>query len=77
MSFGNRVRELRQAKNLTLRDLAKEVKVTFTYLSNNENQNLWFSEFSSDELIVRLAGVLNADQNQLLLLAEKTPTHFE
>ena len=39
MTFGSRIRELRQAKNLTLRDVAKKVKVTFTYVSKIENQS--------------------------------------
>lgn len=73
MNFGNRIRDLRQAKNLTLRDVAKRVKVTFTYLSKIENQKLSFGEFPSDDLIVRLARILGADPDELLLLAEKIP----
>lgn len=73
MTFGNRIRELRQAKNLTLRDVAKRVKVTFTYLSKIENQKLSFGEFPSDDLIVRLARILGVDPDELLLLAEKIP----
>lgn len=73
MTFGNRIRELRQAKSLTLRDVAKRVKVTFTYLSKIENQKLSFGEFPSDDLILRLARVLGADPDELLLLAEKIP----
>jgi len=73
MNFGNRIRELRQAKNLTLRDVAKRVKVTFTYMCKIENQKLSFGAFSSDDLIVRLARVLEADSDEMLLLAEKIP----
>lgn len=73
MTFGPRIRELRQAKELTLRDLAKSVKVTFTYLSKIENQKLSFGEFPSDDLIVKLARALDADPDELLLLAEKIP----
>jgi transcriptional regulator with XRE-family HTH domain len=73
MTFGERIRELRQVKNLTLRDLAKKVRVTFTYLSKIENQKLSFGEFPSDDLIVKLARVLDADPDELLLLAEKIP----
>lgn len=71
MTFGERIRELRQVKNLTLRDLAKKVRVTFTYLSKIENQKLSFGEYPSDDLIVKLARVLDADPDELLLLAEK------
>ncbi len=73
MTFGERVRELRLAKKLTLRALAKKVRVTFTYLSKVENQKLSFGEFPSDDLILRLARVLMADPDELLLLAEKIP----
>jgi HTH-type transcriptional regulator, competence development regulator len=73
MNFGNRIRELRHARNLTLRDLAKKVRVTFTYLSKVENQKLSFGEFPSNELIVKLASVLGADPDELLLLADKIP----
>ena len=73
MTFGERIRELRQVKNLTLRDMAKKVRVTFTYLSKIENQKLSFGEFPSDDLIVKLARVLDADADELLLLAEKIP----
>jgi transcriptional regulator with XRE-family HTH domain len=73
MTFGTRIRELRQAEGLTLRDLAKKVRVTFTYLSKIENQKLSFGEFPGDDLIVKLARVLEADPDELLLLAEKIP----
>jgi transcriptional regulator with XRE-family HTH domain len=73
MTFGTQIRELRQAKNLTLRDVAKKVKVTFTYVSKIENQKLSFGEFPSDEMILKLARALDADPDRLLLLAEKVP----
>lgn len=73
MSFGRRIREHRHAKKLTLRALAAKLGVTFTYLSKIENQKLSFGEFPSEELIVKLAGVLEADPDELLLLAEKIP----
>ena len=73
LTFGSRIRELRQAKSLTLRDLAKRVRVTFTYLSKIENQKLSFGEFPSNELIQRLARALGGDPDELLLLAEKIP----
>jgi len=53
--------------------VAKKVKVTFTYLSKIENQKLSFGEFPSVELILKLARALDADPDELLLLAEKIP----
>ncbi len=73
MSFGSRIRDLRRARNLTLRALAAKLKVTFTYLSKIENRKLSFGEFPSDELILKLARALDADPDELLLLAEKIP----
>jgi transcriptional regulator with XRE-family HTH domain len=73
MSFGSRVRQLRQSKGYTLRDLAALVGVTFTYLSKIENQKLSFGDFPSDELILKLANELKVDADELLLLAEKVP----
>ena len=73
MTFGERVRELRKAKNLTLRELAAKLKVNFTYLSKIENQKLSFGEYPSEDLIRKLAKVLGAEEDELLLLAQKIP----
>jgi HTH-type transcriptional regulator, competence development regulator len=73
MTFGMRVRQLRLGKNFTLRDLAKKVRVSFTYVSKIESQKLSFGEFPSNDLIIRLARALGADADELLLLAEKIP----
>lgn len=73
MTFGERIRELRKAKHLTLRDLAAKVTVTFTYLSKIENQRLSFGEYPSEDMIHKLAKVLNADEDELLFLAQKVP----
>ena len=73
MTFGERVRELRKAKNLTLRDVAAKVDINFTYLSKIENGKLDFSDYPSEKLIRKLAKVLGGDTDELLLLAEKVP----
>ncbi len=73
MTFATRIRELRKRKNLTLRDLASEVGINFTYLSKIENGKLDFSEYPSEKLIRKLATVLDGDVDELLLLAEKIP----
>lgn len=77
MNFGERVRELRKAKNLTLRELAVKVKVDFTYLSKIENQKLSFGEYPSEDLIHKLAKVLGGDVDKLLLLARKIPADIK
>ena len=73
MTFGERVRELRKAKNQTLRDVAAKVDINFTYLSKIENGKLDFSDFPSEKLIRKLAKALGGDVDELLLLAEKIP----
>lgn len=73
MRFGHRVRELRKAKNLTLRDLGLKVNVGFTYLSKIENGRLDFAEYPSDELIHKLAKALDTEADELLLMAKKIP----
>lgn len=73
MSFGERIRELRRGKQLTLRNLADDVNVTFTYLSKIENQKLSYGEFPSEDMILKLAKALDADSDELMLLAEKIP----
>jgi len=73
MIFGERVRQLRQAKDWSLRDLAAKVDVGFTYLSRVENERLNFGDYPSDALIHRLADALEADEEELLILAKKVP----
>ncbi len=73
MIFSDRVRSLRKAKGWSLRTLAEKVGVGFTYLSRVENQRLNFGDYPSDALIHRLADALEADEEELLMLAERVP----
>ena len=73
MTFGKRVRRLRQEKGWTLRDLAGKVSVGFTYLSRVENERLNYGDYPSDALIHRLADALDADEEELLILAKRVP----
>lgn len=73
MTFGMRVRQLRHAKEWSLRDLAEKVGVGFTYLSRVENERLNFGDYPSDALIHRLADTLDANEVELLLLAQRIP----
>jgi transcriptional regulator with XRE-family HTH domain len=72
-SFGRRVRELRTAKRFNQRALAARVGVSFTYVSRIENETLDFGPYPSEELILKLAAALEADPEELLLLAKKIP----
>jgi len=73
MTLGERLRELRQAKQLTLRDLAARVGVGFTYISKIENHKLEEGHGPSEKLLHKLAEELDGDEEELLLLAEKVP----
>src|SRR5437016_5210996 len=73
MRFGERVRQLRQERKLTLRGLAAKIGVGFTYLSKVENEKLDFADYPSTPMICKLAKALEADEDELLLLAERIP----
>ena len=77
MRFGDRIRELRKAKALGQRALAEKVGVSFTYVSKIENEKLDFGDYPSEELIGKLAEALDADKDELLLLAEKIPDQIK
>jgi HTH-type transcriptional regulator, competence development regulator len=69
-TFGQRLRELRRAKDLSLRQLAERVGVDFTYLSKVENDR---TPPPSAKTIALLATELDGDEDELALLAEKLP----
>ena len=73
MTFGERVRELRKTKGMTLRELAPKVGVGFTYLSRVENGKLNYGDYPSESLIHRLAEAFDVNEDELLILAEKIP----
>jgi len=73
MKFGDRIRDLRKAKNLSQRALGDLVGVTFTYISKVENEKLDFGDYPSEELIRKLAEALDTDVDELFLLAKKIP----
>ena len=74
MNFGTRIRELRKDQNLTLRELAGDVGIDFTYLSKIETGK---GVPPAEETIRRLAVRLNTQPEELILLADKLPVEFE
>ena len=74
MTFGDRIRELRKAKNLSQRELASKVKVSFTYISKIENEKLDFGDYPSEELILKLATALDGDPDELRVGSQKAVT---
>jgi HTH-type transcriptional regulator, competence development regulator len=76
MKFGERIRGLRREMKLDQRALAGAVGISFTYISKIENEKLDFGDFPSEDLILRLASALQADADELLLLARKIPARI-
>lgn len=72
-TFGQIIKEARKAEQITQRDLAKQIDVDFTYISKIENGAL---EPPSEEVILKMAKVLDIDENELFLAAKKVPTQF-
>jgi transcriptional regulator with XRE-family HTH domain len=77
MRFGKRVRELRNARNLSQRAFGQLIGVSHTYVSKIENGKLDFGDYPSEELIVKIAAALEADEDELLLLARKIPDQIK
>ena len=70
-TLGQRIRDLRRARELTQRELARRADIDFTYLSKIEND---LPEYRPSEKVIRaLATQLKADAEELVLLAEKFP----
>lgn len=77
MTFGDRIRELRKQKEWRLRDLAERVGVGVTHLSRVENEHLNYGDYPSDALIHRLADALEADEEELLIMAKRIPDRIK
>ena len=73
MKFGERVRELREGRELTQKELARRLKVSPSYVNKVENERLQFGDYPSAKFIHKLAAELEADEDELLLLADKVP----
>ena len=69
MKFGTMLRQLRRRKGLGIRSLAKEVKVDHSYLSRIES----YRARPSEQIIRKLAKVLNYDEAELMILADRLP----
>jgi transcriptional regulator with XRE-family HTH domain len=77
LTFGQKIRELRRAKNLGQRAVAASVGINFTYLSKIENDRVDFAAFPSETTIRKLAEVFDADVDELFLMAQKIPDHIK
>lgn len=71
MTFGERIKELRKAKGFSQRELAGRISIDFSYLSKIENGRM---EPPSEEVILRIAEELDANADELIILAGKFPS---
>jgi len=62
MGFGNQIRELREAQNLLLRELAATLDMDVAYLSKIERGN----RAARKEQVIAFAKALNRDEKELL-----------
>ncbi len=76
LTVGQRIREIRKHRNLTQRELAERVGINFTYLSRVENDRLDDQQKPREETIQRIAMALDADVDELLLLAKRIPDAY-
>jgi transcriptional regulator with XRE-family HTH domain len=75
MNFGERLREMRKERGLTLREVAERAGIDFTYLSKIENERIPYTP--AVKTIRQLADALKVDSMELLTLADKLPKELE
>ena len=77
---GEKIRELRKAKGLTLRDLAEKLGIDFTYLSKIENMtpdDKGNPTVPSDRLLASIANTLGIAVDDLRECYQKPPTQVQ
>jgi transcriptional regulator with XRE-family HTH domain len=73
MSFGQRLKELRNREGLTLRELASRVGSNYAYLSQIEAG----LGKPSEELARKLARLFQVDEEEFVFLARDIPSQIE
>lgn len=68
-SLGKQIRELREAKDLSLRDLAKKIGVTASFLSDVELER----RYPADDKLLLLAAELGVPVDELRLFDTRVP----
>ena len=74
-TFGQRIKKLRKGKRITQLELAEKIGVDFTYVSKIENDRI--VRAPSESTIKKIAEVLEADSEELILLARKVPKNLQ
>jgi PAS domain S-box-containing protein len=73
MTFGERVRELRQAKGLTQRDLAKKAGISYAYISKLETGSMSPPRHKVIQTLAKILGASDKEADDLFGLAGKIP----
>lgn len=74
MNFGLHLRRMRLDRHISQRDLAKQIGIDFTYISKIEGGHI---APPSEDVIRKIAQVLNADENDLINQAGKVPAEIK
>ena len=74
-AFGDRIRKRRQEKNLGLRETARKLERSASYLSRLESGDE--PNPPSEDFIMRLAAVLDEDERDLMALAGRISKDLE
>lgn len=74
MKFGDKIKQLRESREITQKDLAKKIGIVATYLNKIENNKVLY-HLSEDKLkkIVNIFNLNERDEKELFELAKKTP----
>lgn len=72
--FGKRIRELRTKRKLTQQELATQSSIDIGYVSKIEADKV---PPPSEKVISRLAAVLKADKDELMMLGGRAPKDIE
>jgi PAS domain S-box-containing protein len=73
MTFGQRVRELRQARGLTQRDLAKKAGISYAYVSKLETGSMSPPRHKVIHTLAKILGATDRETDELFGLAGKIP----
>jgi len=73
-TFGQVLREMRRAKGVSQRELAKKVSVDFSYISKLENDR---TQPPAADTIVKICNVLDVSPDELLTLTGKMPSDIK
>jgi len=74
-TFGQVIRRTRVDLGLSQRELAKMLRVDFTYLSKLENDRASYA--AKEDVIRSIAQHLDLDEEELVFLAGRTPQRYE